>query len=95
MIGWDGASWDLIIPMLEAGKLRNLSALMQRGAYGPMASFQPTLSPVLWTTVATGMTPAVHGIRGFDGCYGIRDRPFHVSQRPLRTAGHFQGRSSR
>jgi hypothetical protein len=66
VIGWDGASWDLILPMIEAGKMPHLAALMQRGAYGPMASFQPTLSPVLWTTVATGVPPSVHGIRGFD-----------------------------
>ncbi|HZN54226.1 MAG TPA: alkaline phosphatase family protein [Candidatus Polarisedimenticolaceae bacterium] len=66
VVGWDGASWDLILPMLEQGKLPHLAALMRRGAYGPIASFRPTLSPVLWTTVATGMTPETHGIRGFD-----------------------------
>ncbi|HEX4823536.1 MAG TPA: alkaline phosphatase family protein [Candidatus Polarisedimenticolaceae bacterium] len=66
VIGWDGASWDLILPLLEAGKMPHLAALMQRGAYGPLATFQPTLSPVLWTTVATGVPPAAHGIRGFD-----------------------------
>jgi len=66
VVGWDGASWDLILPMLEQGKLPHLASLMRRGAYGPMASFRPTLSPVLWTTVATGMPPEAHGIRGFD-----------------------------
>jgi hypothetical protein len=33
VVGWDGASWDLILPMIEAGKLPNLAALMQRGQY--------------------------------------------------------------
>jgi hypothetical protein len=66
VLGWDGASWDLILPMIEAGRMPHLSAMMRRGAYGAIASFRPTLSPVLWTTVATGVPPAVHGIRGFD-----------------------------
>lgn len=66
VIGWDGASWNIILPMIEAGRLPHLAALMRRGAYGAMASFQPTLSPVLWTTVATGRSPAAHGILGFD-----------------------------
>jgi hypothetical protein len=66
VLGWDGASWDLILPMIEAGKMPHLASLMRRGAYGPIASFQPTLSPVLWTTVATGVAPEVHGILGFD-----------------------------
>lgn len=66
VVGWDGASWGLILPMLEQGKLPNLAALMRRGSYGGIASFRPTLSPVLWTTVATGVPPERHGILGFD-----------------------------
>jgi len=62
VVGWDGASWDLVLPLVEAGKMPHLAALMERGAFGPLASFKPTLSPVLWTTVATGVPPAVNRI---------------------------------
>ena len=62
VVGWDGASWDLALPLLTAGKLPHLAKLMQGGAYGAMYSFKPTWSPVLWTTVATGVPPSRHGI---------------------------------
>jgi arylsulfatase A-like enzyme len=62
VIGWDGADWKYVLPLLDAGKLPHLAALMQEGAYGAMRSFKPTWSPVLWTTVATGVDPGRHGI---------------------------------
>lgn len=62
VIGWDGASWDIALPLLDAGKMPNLAALMREGAYGDLYSFKPTWSPVLWTTVATGVDPGRHGI---------------------------------
>ena len=62
VLGWDGADWRYALPLLEAGKLPHLEAMMREGAYGDMYSFQPTWSPVLWTSVATGVDPARHGI---------------------------------
>jgi predicted AlkP superfamily phosphohydrolase/phosphomutase len=65
VVGLDGASWDIILPLVEAGDMPNLATLMREGAYGDMQSFRPTTSPALWTTVATGVSPARHGITGF------------------------------
>lgn len=62
VVGWDGAGWDLALPLIDAGKMPHLAGLMREGAYGTMASFKPTWSPVLWTTVATGVDPSRHGI---------------------------------
>ncbi len=62
VVGWDGADWKYVLPLLDAGKLPHLAALMREGAYGDMRSFKPTWSPVLWTTVATGVDPGRHGI---------------------------------
>lgn len=62
VVGWDGADWKYALPLLDAGKLPHLAALMRNGAYGDMHSFKPTWSPVLWTTVATGVDPGRHGI---------------------------------
>jgi arylsulfatase A-like enzyme len=62
VIGWDGADWKYVLPLLDTGKLPHLAALMKEGAYGAMRSFKPTWSPVLWTTVATGVDPGRHGI---------------------------------
>lgn len=65
MVGWDGADWELILPMLEAGELPHLERLMRGGSYGTLHSIVPTLSPAIWTTVATGRTPGEHGILHF------------------------------
>ncbi|MEO1367322.1 MAG: alkaline phosphatase family protein [Acidobacteriota bacterium] len=65
VIGWDGADWDLILPLLEAGKMPHFESLMRRGSYGTLHSMLPTLSPAIWTTVATGVGPDSHGILHF------------------------------
>ncbi|MEM1177693.1 MAG: alkaline phosphatase family protein [Acidobacteriota bacterium] len=71
VIGWDGADWDLVLPMIEAGKLPHLESLMRGGSYGTLYSMIPTLSPAIWTTVATGLAPDAHGILHF-----YNQRPF-------------------
>ena len=65
VIGWDGAEWELILPMLERGELPNFAALMAEGTYGDLESFEPSISPAIWTTVATGVPPSEHGILHF------------------------------
>lgn len=65
LIGWDAADWKLLQPLMEAGALPHVSGLVERGVMGKMATMPPPLSPLLWTTVATGVTPDLHGILGF------------------------------
>lgn len=65
VIGIDSADWDLMTPLIEAGALPNLKALRDRGAWGTLRSMKPTLSPILWTTIATGRRPEDHGILDF------------------------------
>lgn len=65
LIGLDGASWNLIEQPLREGKLPNFQRLIQGGSYGPLQSFTPTKSPVLWTSIATGKTQLKHGIGNF------------------------------
>ena len=55
----------MLVPWLKAGDLPHLAALMERGAYGTLRTFEPTSSPVIWTTIATGKPPRQHGIRNF------------------------------
>ena len=62
----DGADLDdMILPLVEAGELPTFAALMQQGTWGTLRSRQPTLSPALWTTLATGKEAEQHGIRDF------------------------------
>ncbi len=65
LLGLDGVEWDLVLQMLNDGRLPHLRSLMERGSYGELGTLVPTLSPAIWTTVATGVSPAKHGIRGF------------------------------
>jgi len=65
LIGIDGATWDLIRPLVEIGELPNFAELMDGGAHGVLLSEEPTLSPALWATVATGVPRSVHGVVNF------------------------------
>jgi hypothetical protein len=65
VIGMDGATWDIMDPMMSAGELPNLSSLRGEGAWGVLTSINPTLSPAVWTTIATGKKRDKHGIKDF------------------------------
>ena len=42
VIGLDGATWDVIKPMVARGKLPNLARLMKIGSHGDLQSTMPT-----------------------------------------------------
>ncbi len=65
LVGWDAADWKVIHPLMAAGKMPNLERLAERGASGQIATLHPPLSPMLWTSIATGKRPFKHGIHGF------------------------------
>lgn len=65
LIGWDSADWKIINPLLDAGKMPALERLVNRGVIGNLATLDPPLSPVLWTSIATGKRADKHGILGF------------------------------
>ena len=65
LIGLDGADWQIATPLMAAGRLPNLAKLQAGGAWGDLRSATPMLSPLLWTSIATGKTPDQHGIIDF------------------------------
>src|SRR6188768_807132 len=65
LIGWDAADWAFLNPLLDAGKMPNLQSLIEGGASGQIATLQPILSPMLWTSIATGKRADKHGILSF------------------------------
>jgi tetratricopeptide (TPR) repeat protein len=65
LIGLDGADWQIIDPLMAKGELPHLARLRARGAWGNLKSLHPMLSPLLWTSVATGKPPDQHGIIDF------------------------------
>lgn len=65
LIGWDAADWQFIDPLIERGLMPTLASLRARSVWGNLATLQPILSPMLWTSIATGKRPNKHGILGF------------------------------
>ena len=75
LVGWDAADWQMISPLLDAGKMPALNRLVESGVMGNIATLQPCLSPILWTSIATGKLADKHGVLGFvepDGAGGVR-----------------------
>src|SRR6202167_425938 len=65
LVGWDAADWKVIHPLIDLGKMPNVQHLVEHGASGQLATLRPPLSPMLWTSIATGKRPFKHGIHGF------------------------------
>ncbi|MCP3980533.1 MAG: tetratricopeptide repeat protein [bacterium] len=66
VIGIDGADWKVIDRLATEGVMPNLTRLRERGVSGPIATLPDiALSPVIWTSVATGKTADQHGVAWF------------------------------
>jgi hypothetical protein len=65
LVGIDGLGWSLADPMLAAGEMPHLAAILERGAAADLETVEPLISPVVWTSIATGRSPDAHGIKGF------------------------------
>ena len=65
LVGMDGASWNVIDPMLAAGELPHFRALMADGVHADLDTVEPVTSPVVWTSIATGRSPEHHGVTDF------------------------------
>jgi len=86
LIGWDGADWRHIDPLLDKGQMPHLEKLINAGVMGNVASLTPMLSPILWTSIATGKHADKHGILGFaepDGS-GSKIRPVSSTSRKCK-----------
>lgn len=62
VFGIDGADWQVLEPMMSAGELPNLAALVDRGQRGVLRSAEPMASPVVWNTIFSGVNPETHGL---------------------------------
>ena len=64
-LGLDGLDPKLTERFLAEGKLPNLAKLKEQGSYRRLRTTFPALSPVAWSTFATGVNPAKHNIFDF------------------------------
>ncbi len=74
ILGLDGGTWDVLLPLIDLGVMPNLGRLVERGARGILTSCFPPITGPAWTTFATGKNPGHHGF--FD--WGVLDRQYNL-----------------
>ncbi|RMF74156.1 MAG: hypothetical protein D6744_14860, partial [Planctomycetota bacterium] len=98
IIGLDGATFDVLNPMMDAGRMPALRRFIENGASGVLRSTKPPITPAAWTTFMTGKGPGRHGIVDFEkyhvathrlefnNTYEIREKTLweHLSDRGFR-----------
>lgn len=64
-LGLDGLDREILDRLSARGRMPNWTRLAAEGYSSPLTAFVPILSPVIWTTVATGVAPDVHRVLDF------------------------------
>ncbi|MFC1853685.1 alkaline phosphatase family protein [candidate division CSSED10-310 bacterium] len=81
VFGLDGADWKIMWPYHKMGKIAVLSRLIRNGSRHQLETYDPTSSPLIWTTIVTGKDPFQHGIRDF-GLYRLHPTAQYISVLP-------------
>lgn len=65
VLGLDGFDPGLARRFMEEGRMPNLSSLAKEGTFAPLATACPSISPVAWSSYATGVDASRHNIYDF------------------------------
>src|SRR5258708_23750396 len=77
-VGLDGGDWQYLDRLMDEGAMPNLAGLVREGDRRTIATQQPPLSPLVWTTMMTGVSPPEHRI-----LYFTRSHPTTHTLEPL------------
>ena len=77
-VGLDGADWQLLDDYMARGVMPNLARLVREGTGGVLETIRPPLSPLIWTTMMTGVSPLDHRILDF-----LRVNPVSHQREPI------------
>ena len=72
IIGIDGGTLDIVLPLVKRGVLPNIENLINNGTYGTLLSTIPPVTAPAWSSFITGTNPGKHGVfyffkKGKDG----------------------------
>jgi tetratricopeptide (TPR) repeat protein len=97
VVGLDGADWQLLDDLIGAGAMPELGRLVREGRPGVLRSIVPPLSPLVWTTIATGRSPLEHRILDFTRFHpltGVRE-PITSDERRVKALWEMAGQAER
>lgn len=77
LLGFDGATFDLLDRYAERGWMPAWAKLRRDGASGPLRSTVPPTTPPAWSSCVTGRNPGGHGV------FDFRESPIADSRRPI------------
>ena len=84
VIGLDGATFEILTPLMQAGYLPNLQKAFSQGASGELLSTIPPVTALAWSSFITGKNPGKHGLLSWQGRLNARfERPW-VSGKVIR-----------
>jgi predicted AlkP superfamily phosphohydrolase/phosphomutase len=65
LIGLDGATFDVLDPLMQSGAMPFLKSFFAQGVRADLRTIVPALTPPAWTSLVTGRTPGQHGVFDF------------------------------
>jgi tetratricopeptide (TPR) repeat protein len=81
LLGLDALDWVLVDELVGRGLMPNLAAVAARGSHAVLDVPRPLISPIVWTTIATGQPAEVHGVLDF-----LETNPTSGNPRPVTGA---------
>lgn len=93
VLGMDGLEWSMVSRLVEEGKLPHFETIAQEGVVAEVATTHPILSPIIWTTLASGYPGEVHGVGGWVNARGRPSTAVDVRTRRLWDVASAQDRS--
>lgn len=88
LLGLDGVTFDVVDPLLAAGRMPALARLIREGVRAPLRSTCPPVSAPAWVTFLTGKQPGKHGVFNFQNVDGRRYSGFNET---LVNSSYFAG----
>ena len=90
VVGLDGATWQVVSPLIEQDKLPNMRHLVEKGTFGLLESTFPPVTGPAWTSIASGKNPGKTGVFDFlnrtsQDSYELR----LITSTSMRNAGAF------